>query len=773
MTGNQNIFQEAINQGHSAAWDQDWEQAANFYRQAMEEFPDNSKALTSLALALFELQKFEEAREYYQRAAELSPNDPIPLQKIAEIQERVGNLSIATKIYMDVAELFARSKDVEKAIENWSRVVSLDPEHLPAHSRLALIYERLGRSTQALVEYLSIASLLQHNGEIQKATQTVNHALQVIPDSKEAKQALSMLQTGKILPKPRRSRGVTGPLMMAQVRQLELPKSIGDERPKLDPIQDAKQKALTMLADLLFEQGDTQSIQARQGLQSIIKGTGALGHAQIDQTKIILHLSQVIDMQSHGQDDQAIPELERAIEAGLDNSAAYYDLGLLLSKSERLESAVRNLQRAVKHELFGLGARLLLGLTLYKMERTKEASIEYLEALRIADAESVPADQAEELSQLYEPLIEAFIQQADTKLQKRICENISKLLIRPDWRDQTRRARQQLPAQPAGSPPVPLAEILTEATSSQVVESLAKVNQLARAHKIRAAMEEAFYALKFAPTYLPLHICIGDLLFQEDRMPEAIKKYSVVAESYSIRGEANRAINLLKKVVELAPMDMEARNHLIDLMMARGNNQETVREFLKLAETYYSLADLAMARKTFTRALRFAQQANVDRDTKVKLLHRMADIDMQSLDWRSALRIFEQVRTLEPDDEASRDMLIDLNIRLGQSSQALAELDNYLNHLISTNHQTKAVEYINSKIQENPTQPALHRRLAEIYRQMERKEDAIEQLDIAGEMFIQAGNRSAAIEAIMAILALNPINTNDYQKLLAELQAES
>jgi tetratricopeptide (TPR) repeat protein len=256
-------------------------------------------------------------------------------------------------------------------------------------------------------------------------------------------------------------------------------------------------------------------------------------------------------------------------------------------------------------------------------------------------------------------------------------------------------------------------------------------------------------------------------------MPEAIKKYSVVAESYSIRGEANRAINLLKKVVELAPMDMEARNHLIDLMMARGNNQETVREFLKLAETYYSLADLAMARKTFTRALRFAQQANVDRDTKVKLLHRMADIDMQSLDWRSALRIFEQVRTLEPDDEASRDMLIDLNIRLGQSSQALAELDNYLNHLISTNHQTKAVEYINSKIQENPTQPALHRRLAEIYRQMERKEDAIEQLDIAGEMFIQAGNRSAAIEAIMAILALNPINTNDYQKLLAELQAES
>ncbi len=64
---------------------------------------------------------------------------------------------------------------------------------------------------------------------------------------------------------------------------------------------------------------------------------------------------------------------------------------------------------------------------------------------------------------------------------------------------------------------MPLAEMLTEATSGQLVESLAKVNQLARANKLLTAMEEAYYALKFAPTYLPLHICIGDLLVQENR----------------------------------------------------------------------------------------------------------------------------------------------------------------------------------------------------------------------------------------------------------------
>ena len=101
-------------------------------------------------------------------------------------------------------------------------------------------------------------------------------------------------------------------------------------------------------------------------------------------------------------------ELESAMQAGLDSSAAYYVLGFLQSKSDQLESAVINIKKSVQHELFNLGARLLLALTLYKLDSIKEASVEYLEALRIADAESVSADQAEVLRQLYEPLIESY-----------------------------------------------------------------------------------------------------------------------------------------------------------------------------------------------------------------------------------------------------------------------------------------------------------------------------------------------------------------------------
>jgi predicted Zn-dependent protease len=116
--------------------------------------------------------------------------------------------------------------------------------------------------------------------------------------------------------------------------------------------------------------------------------------------------------------------------------------------------------------------------------------------------------------------------------------------------------------------------------------------------------------------------------------------------------------------------------------------------------------------------------------------------------------------------------LFELNIRLGQENQAMSELDNYLNYLLSVNRTTEALEYLNVKIADNQALPDLYRRLAEIYRHLGRKEDAVSQLEIAKDLYLQAGNRTGAIEVLMVILALNPVNVSFYQRMLVELQAE-
>ena len=286
-------------------------------------------------------------------------------------------------------------------------------------------------------------------------------------------------------------------------------------------------------------------------------------------------------------------------------------------------------------------------------------------------------------------------------------------------------------------------------------------------------MDEAFESLKFAPSYLPLHTLIGDLLIEDNRLQDAITKYNVVAEAYSVRGEASQAISLLRRIVQASPMDLVARTRLIDQLAARGQVDEAIGEYIELADIYYRLAELDQARTTYTTALRLAQQGNANRAWSVKLLKRMADIDMQRLDWRQALRIFEQIRTLEPNDFTVRKNLIDLNIRLNQSPQVTAELDSLIGYLQSTSRRADAIPLLNELVSEYPQQVIVRRYLAEEYHQAGNIPEAVAQLDALAETLLNSGDRPAAIQIIEAIVAMNPPNLGDYKNLLVKIKSTS
>ena len=768
MPGREDIFQKAMNDGHSAAWDREWDKACAAYRRALEEFPDHPKAMNSLGLALYQLGKVEEALPIYMSVARISPDDPVPMEKVAQLSERLGDLRTAIDAAMRAGDLFLKQRDTDKALENWVRITNLNPEHAIAHSRLAQVHEKLGHIQQAVIEYLAIASIIQRAGNAEKAKEMVDKALSLSPNSAEARQALTLLKTGQLLPKPMRGKGGTGPIRMAQVKQLQ--PNTSKTASGLDPIAEARQKALTQLAGLLFEYSDdSPSAQERRGLSAIMKGTGNLSMQQAEQTKVVLHLSQAIDAQSKGNETLAAEEMEGALEAGFKHPSLYYTLGLLRYKGDRLESAQRFLQNAIKHNDYGLGTRLLLGQLLAKKSRFSEAAIEYLEALKLADSLTVPADKADEISQQYEPLIEAHQSQKDETILRKVCENINGLLMRPDWREQLHKTREQMP-KVDGEMIATLADVILQAQSSSVIESMNRINQLARLGTLRAAMDEAYDAVQHAPTYLPLHTLMGELLEKEGRHADAISKFSVVAHSYSVRGEVLQATKLLRRVIQLSPMDIGARNRLIDQLIARGQMDDAIHEYLELAGIFNRLAELDMARKTYTTALRVVQQGNASRDWNTHILQRMADIDMQRLDWKQALRVYEQIRTLAPDDDAVRRQLVDLNLRMAQPDKAMNELENYLSHLENQGKNNVAIAFMEDLIKDHSEQPLLKRALAAQLHRSGRMEEAISLLDILGETLMQSGNKQQALEVINQIVLMNPPNVSDYRQLLIQMQ---
>ncbi len=768
MSGREDIFQKAMNEGHSAAWDQEWDKAVGAYRRALQEFPDQPKALSSLGLALYQKGDIEEALQIYANVAKLSADDPVPLEKIAQLSERLGNLKNAMEAALRAGDLFLKQRDTDKALENWTRVISLDPEHAIARSRLAQVHEKLGHAQQAVTEYLALASIIQRAGNAEKSLEMVNKAQSLLPNSPEVKQAQTLLKTGQLLPKPIRGKGGTGPIRMAQVKELQKPTKVTSG---LDPIAEARQKALTTLAELLFEYSDdSPDAQERRGLSAIMKGTGGLSMQQAEQTKVILHLGQAIDAQSKGRDTQAAEEMEHALDAGFKHSSLYFMLGLLRYNGERLESAQRFLQNSIKHNDYALGTRLLLGQMATKKSDFKEAALEYLEALKYADSVTVHVDQGDDVRQQYEPIIESYQSKDDETEFRKICDVISSLLLRADWREQLHKTREQMPKQEGGYA-APLADVILQAQSSTVLESMNRINQLARMGGLRSAMDEAYDAIQHAPTYLPLHILMGDLLVQEGHTAEAITKFSVVAHSYSARGEVQQATKLLKRVIQLSPMDFNSRKRLIDQLIARGQTDDAIQEYLELAGIYYRLAELDMARKTYTSALRMVQQGNASREWNTHILQRMADIDMQRLDWKQALRVYEQIRTIDPDNDMARKQLIDLNLRMAQTDKSLNELDNYVTHLEGQGKTELAITFTNELVKEHDDQPVLKRALAAQLQRNGRMDEAIPILDALGETLMESGDRQGAMEVINQIVLMNPPNVGEYRQLLDQMRS--
>ena len=66
----------------------------------------------------------------------------------------------------------------------------------------------------------------------------------------------------------------------------------------------------------------------------------------------------------------------------------------------------------------------------------------------------------------------------------------------------------------------------------------------------------------------------------------------------------------------------------------------------------------------------------------------------------------------------------------------------------------------------------IHQRLAEAYRAVGRKADAIAQYDALGEILLDAGKAQDAAEAIRMIIELEPPGIDGYRELLTNLEAD-
>jgi tetratricopeptide (TPR) repeat protein len=720
MAGKRDLYEQAMNKGHSAAWDMQWDKAIACYRAALTEFPDDPNALTSLGFAMLQADRPEEALAVYQRAASLTPGDPVAPEKCGEIFERLGRVNEASQTYMAVAEIHLTRRDVQKAIDNWSRVVRLTPDNLNAHSRLALAHERNARAREAVAEYLEVARIFQRGKDNEKAMQAANRGLQLDPKSAEARDALDKIRKGVALPVPQRPKptpisppGMTGMLSAPQANPfVEEGASAEAAHKRASPLAAAQEVALEQMAEMLFEE-DADTSKTGGSVSTITKGTGLVrGGGKVNRAQAIMYLGQAIGNQSNNELEAAVNNYENVLQSGLDSPLVAFALGALYLQLNRPADAIEYLKPSLARDDVGMGALYGLGEAYRKEGNAREALANLLEALKKLDmklARSSPQKQ-DRLAEAYESLADTVLRTSEPEMAQ-LAANLAQFLSGDGWEDKAIQARKSLDSSADDGQVTPLARLLTERGADRALESMRLIDSYIARHFLATAMEEAFYAVQHSPTYLPLYVRMAEILVAENKPEAAIIKYNVVAENYRVRGEAARAAKILQEVLRLNPFDVSVRTRLIDLLKDQGRTEESLQQYFELADTYYQLTNMDSAREKFAEGLQIAQRFSGDRSWQVRFLKKLGDIDMQRLAWREALRSFEQVRTMAPDDEDARISLIDLYFRLGNPKQAVTELDAYLKTLFAVRNFETATLLLEELARSYPDETAITARL--------------------------------------------------------------
>ena len=121
--------------------------------------------------------------------------------------------------------------------------------------------------------------------------------------------------------------------------------------------------------------------------------------------------------------------------------------------------------------------------------------------------------------------------------------------------------------------------------------------------KISHAISEYQKLIKEDPTDLPLVNTLGDLYVRLGNIPEAVKCFTRLAESYDNGGFVVRAIAMYKKVSKIEPAQLQALSRLADLYLRQGLVSDARAHYLQVAESFLRKNEIENAASTLQKII--------------------------------------------------------------------------------------------------------------------------------------------------------------------------
>lgn len=754
MAGDQRKFQEAMKHADRFSQAGRWAEAMKAYRFALAEFSNSEAAIMGYGRAALLANQIEYARRAYMQVLKINPTNLDALGAMADIQERSGQLDAAAETYLRVGNVHASMENYDTAIDSWTRATKLASGQVNAHLKIADVLAKQGKIRPAAREYLTLAGIYQRRGDIAQATKHVEAAQLLVADDPGIAAAFESLNIGAPIDPQKIGEAPAAPEQTDTFDNEFLTDDGFDDddlfgiedfeaanRPTGGLIESARQDALATLANLIFEDADNpHTMTIMQGL----------------------------DLQSNGNVTEAIDVYHRAINAGAHQAAMYFNLGFLYREQGQLNEAAAMLERSATEPAFKVSSLFILGLINQAIGKLEAAAKYFVEALKALDLQTVSGQRYYALAQTYDNLISSYTDQINADKLNKFATTLTRFFANSDWEQRVYEARQRMNKVAEEKDTMSLAEFLETPETEVVITALALTSEYIKSTMLSTASEECLRAIQKAPSFLPLHSRLAEIMLKQDRADQAITKYLYIANVYQMRGQPDQSVNIYQKILKLAPMDVTVRAKLIDLYISLDNGGQALRQYITLADSYYQLAQVDRALEKYNEALRLSSAGGDTENLRVEILSRTADIYTQRSDWTNAASAYDELLKIEPDNERFLRRLVELYLRQNRVSQATAMLDKLIG-IYQRQSPLQVLELLKELASFYPDNLQLRQRLAIAYAQNNMKQQAIAEYDALGEMQLEKGFRDQAIQTIQAIINLGPDDIEGYRRLLGQI----
>ncbi len=133
----------------------------------------------------------------YKKICKLQPSLE-SLLKLAELYTQQGLFNDARAQYLQVAEEFLKAGELENAVRIFHKILEMDPENSNMRIRLAEVYVRLGKKTEAWQIFSAAAESLRSKGSLSGAEEVLQRMLTLDPGNTYAllMQGKNLLESG-------------------------------------------------------------------------------------------------------------------------------------------------------------------------------------------------------------------------------------------------------------------------------------------------------------------------------------------------------------------------------------------------------------------------------------------------------------------------------------------------------------------------------------------------------------------------------------------------